>query len=214
LQHWPVGHSKSVVHGHSVEQRWVAALQHWLARQSTLDLQHATQLLPWQHIPEPQSESAQQVLVEMHAPLQQCSLLAHWALPVHAHVPHCSVVGLQHCVAVQSAPLRQPLTHALFLQTEPAPQSAFVQHEPRVHVAPQHFEPLPHCASFVHAQLDVVHALVAVSQHWLARQSAGERHPSAHSWFLQMGVLPPQSEFWQHVPVVHEPPQHFCPVAH
>ena len=85
---------------------------------------------------------------------------------MHAHMPHCSVVGLQHWVAVQSAPDRHPATHELLLQMGSAVgQSPLPQQLPRTQAEAQHFDPAPHCASLVHAQLDVVHWFVAVSQH-------------------------------------------------
>jgi hypothetical protein len=61
-----------VVHGQSVEHCCVAVLQHWVARQSAFDLQHATHELPSQHLPAPQSASEQHVLDEIHVPLQHC----------------------------------------------------------------------------------------------------------------------------------------------
>jgi len=145
LQHSFVGHSKSVVHGQSVEHCPVPVLQHWLARQSAFDLQHATHVLPSQHWPEPQSESEQHALDEMHEPLQHCWFVPHWELVVQAHVPHCSVVGLQHWLARQSVLARHPATHALFVQTRVLPaQSPLPQQVPRTHADPQHLEPVPH----------------------------------------------------------------------
>jgi hypothetical protein len=152
LQHWPVGHSESVVHGQS--------------KQSAFDLQQATHVLPWQQCPEAQSESAQHVLAERHEPLQQCAPPPHCASVMHAHDPHCSVVGLQHWVARQLAFDRHPATHALFLQMGALPlQSPLTQQFPRTHADPQHFDPAPHWASLIHGQLDVEHSFVAVLQH-------------------------------------------------
>ena len=58
------------------------------------------------------------------------------------------------------------------------------------------------------------HVFVVVLQHWPARQSLDERHPATHALFLQMGVLPPQSELSQHAPVAQLPLQHFSPLPH
>lgn len=211
----PLGQSVLVVHGQFADEHCcVARSQHWSARQSAFDLQHATQLLFWQHLPAPHCASVQQAVPEMHCPLQHCSLLPHWALLVHAHAPHCAVVWLQHWLATQSLLPRQPLTHDPFLQTVPEAQSASVQHWPLVHCALQHFPPEPHCASVVHGHDDVVHWFVAVSQHWLARQSACVWQQLLHEPLSQHSVEPPQSESVQQAAVVHAPLQHFLPVPH
>ena len=201
--------------GQLVEHCWVAALQHWSARQSALVLQHGAHALPWQHLPAPQSLSEQHALAPMHAPLQHCSPAPHCAFEVHAQAPHCCVVGLQHWVAVQSAPERHPATQVLPLQTGSlAGQSPLPQQSPRAHTDPQHFDPAPHCASVEHGQLDVEHLLVAVSQHWVATQSAAVRHPATHWFFVQTGVSPLQSALLQQSPAEQVPPQHFCPLPH
>ena len=204
------------MHGQSVEHCWVAVLQHWSARQSAFDLQHATQLVPWQHWPAPQSVSVQHTLAGRHEPLQQCSAVPHWASLVQAQVPHCSVIGLQHWSARQSEPDRHPVAHSFFLQIGAPPstaQSPLPQQFPWTQADPQHFAPAPHCASPVQGQL-VEHSFVVVSQHWSARQSADERQPTTQPLSLQIGVLPPQSPFAQHAPATQEPLQHFCPVPH
>jgi hypothetical protein len=89
------------------------------------------------------------------------------------------------------------------------PQSELTQQVPVVHELLQHFWPVLHWASFVHWQFAVPHWFVTVLQHWLARQPAEDRHPATHLLFVQTGVLPPQSELTQQVPVVHELLQHF-----
>ena len=155
--------------GQSVEHCSVAGLQHWLARQSEFDLQQATHVLPWQHWPAPQSESEQQALDEMHVSLQHCSPEPHCAFVVQGQSDeHCSVVGLQHWLARQSVLARHPATHVLFLQTGVPPslsQSPLPQQLPRTQTDPQHFEPVPHCASTVQGQFEDEHSFVAVSQH-------------------------------------------------
>jgi hypothetical protein len=215
LQHCPVGHCESVVQGQSMEHFSVAVLQHWSATQSALVLQHGTQALPWQHLPGPHWASVQHALAERHDPLQHCCPVPHCASVVQAHAPHCSVVGLQHSVAVQSAPDRHPGAQVLLLQMGSAVgQSPFPQQFPRTHAEPQHLDPAPHCASVAQGQLAVVHWLVVGSQHWSATQSAAERHPATHRFLVQMGVLPAQSALLQQSPVAQVPPQHFCPLPH
>lgn len=187
-----------------------------MARQSAFDLQHATQALPWQHLPGPQSESAQHVLAERHEPLQQCAPVPHWPSVVQAQVPHWAVVGSQHWFARQAAFDRHPAAQKLFLQMgSAAVQSPLLQQVPFTHADPQHFAPPPHCASLVQGQL-VEHSFVAMLQHWSARQSPEERHPATHPLFLQIGVplSPSQSEFAQQAPMTHVPPQHFWSAPH
>lgn len=93
-------------------------------------------------------------------------------------------------------------------------QSPLPQQFPRTHAEAQHFEPAPHCASVAQGQLAVEHWLVVESQHWSATQSAADRHPATHSFFLHMGVLPVQSALLQQSPSEQLPPQHFCPLPH
>ena len=143
LQHCPVGHCESVVHGQLDEHFWVAVSQHSLARQSELDLQHGTHALPWQHLPAPHWPSVQHALAEMHEPLQHCPE-PHCASVVHAQVPHCSVEGLQHWPATQSAFDLQHALHAPLWQHWPEPQSPSEQHWSLEHCPLQHLPPAPH----------------------------------------------------------------------
>ena len=63
-------------------------------------------------------------------------------------------------------------------------------------------------------QDEVVHWFVAVSQHWSARQSACVWQHVLQEPLWQHSPEPAQSESAQHVAVVHDPLQHFCPAAH
>jgi hypothetical protein len=80
----------------------------------------------------------------MQDPLQQCCPDPHWASVVQGQVPHCSVVGLQHWLARQSAFDLQHALHEPLWQHWPEPQSPSAQHWFLLHWPLQHFEPAPH----------------------------------------------------------------------
>jgi hypothetical protein len=91
----------------------VTVLQHWLAKQSACEWQHALHDPPWQHWEEGQSESAQHVAV-VHEPPQHFWPPGHWASVVHAQFcePHVCAAIPQHWLARQSLFEQQlPATH-------------------------------------------------------------------------------------------------------
>jgi hypothetical protein len=97
----------------------VIVSQHWLARQSACEWQHALHEPLWQHSDEGQSESEQHPVV-VHEPPQHFWPLEHWAVEVQAQFePHVWVATSQHWFARHSALEQQlPGTH---WSTEPTP---------------------------------------------------------------------------------------------
>jgi len=130
--------------------------QHWLARQSPFDLQQAAQVPFWQHLPAPQSVSAQHVAWVQRLP--QHLPVPHWASFWQAQlVVHLLVARLQHWPARQSAVDLQQATQAPPWQHLPAPQSVSAQHWADWQAPWQHMPLLPHWALFWQAQFEAPH---------------------------------------------------------
>ena len=182
--------------------------------QSPLLWQQGAQAPSVQHLPAPQSASAQQTPVaqlpsQHFLPLPHCASLAQ----LHDELLHWCVPWSQQLPAVQSPSAWQQVWQAPLVQHLPAPQSPSEQHTPEVHAPPQQTRPPPHCDVLVQAQTLALHWCVPRSQHLPARQSPSEVQPDAHVPSLQ--YLPePQSASPQQFPGWQAPPQHLRPLPH
>jgi len=140
-----------LVQPHALALHWcVPRSQHEPAVQSAFEWQHASQAPLVQHLPAPQSASAQHTPVE-HVPPQHFLPEPHSAsfeqeqeVELHWFVPRS-----QHWPARQSEFEWQHDWQVPLVQHLPAPQSPSEQQMPLWQIPPQQTRPLPHCAELV-----------------------------------------------------------------